>query len=96
MSELISTARRRELGAELRRLRERMGINGQDMAARLEWTPTMISRVETGKRVVSQFEVLKYTTVCGVDAITQAALMELAVEPDDYRLSATRAGCPTR
>lgn len=86
MSELISTARRRELGAELRRLREQLGIKGQDMAARLEWTPTMVSRIETGKRVVTQFEVLKYTTVCGASAGTQAALLELAGEPDDYRL----------
>jgi transcriptional regulator with XRE-family HTH domain len=86
MTDLISTGRRRELGAELRRLRERMGINGQEMAARLEWTTTSISRAETGKRAVSQFEVLKYTTVCGADAMTQAALMDLAVEPDDYRI----------
>ncbi len=86
MSDLVSTARRRELGAELRRLREQQGINGQDMAARLQWTPTMISRVETGKRVVSQLEVLKYTTVCGLDADEQTLLLDLAVEPDDYRI----------
>lgn len=94
MTDLISTARRRELGAELRRLRERTGINGHDMATRLEWTPTMISRVETGKRAVTQFEVLKYTTVCGVDAITQATLMDLAIEPDDYRIKSHAGKLP--
>ncbi|HVV18226.1 MAG TPA: helix-turn-helix transcriptional regulator [Pseudonocardiaceae bacterium] len=50
MTELVSTARRRELGAELRRLRELRGMNGLDMAHRLEWTPSMVSRAETGKR----------------------------------------------
>jgi transcriptional regulator with XRE-family HTH domain len=81
-----STARRRELGAELRRLRERQGFNGLDMATRLQWTQTMLSRVETGKRVVTPMEVLKYTTVCGLDSAAQQELLNLAVEPDDYRI----------
>jgi hypothetical protein len=54
----------------------------------------MVSRVETGKRAVTQFEVLKYTTVCGADAMTQAALMELAVEPDDYRIKSHAGKLP--
>jgi transcriptional regulator with XRE-family HTH domain len=86
MTELGSTARRRELGAELRRLREQRGFNGLDMANRLEWTPCMVSRVETGKRAVTQFEVLKYTTLCGLNAAGQEKLLRLALEPDDYRL----------
>ncbi|HVV18668.1 MAG TPA: helix-turn-helix transcriptional regulator [Pseudonocardiaceae bacterium] len=86
MTDLVSTARRRELGAELRRLREQRGLMGLDIANRLCWTPTSVSRAETGKRAVTQFEVLKYTTLCGLTGEDQDALVELAAEPDDYRL----------
>jgi transcriptional regulator with XRE-family HTH domain len=86
MTELGSTARRRELGAELRRLREQRGLNGLDMAHRLEWTPSMVSRAETGKRLTTQLEVLKYTTICGLNAAAQEELLRLAAEPDDYRI----------
>lgn len=86
VSELVSTARRRELGAALRRLREQRGLNGLDMALRLGWTPTMVSRIETGKRAVTSMEVIKYTSACGVHDHQQDALIQLADEPDDYRL----------
>ena len=86
MSELVSTARRRELGAALRALREQRGYNGLDMALRLGWTQTMVSRVETGKRPVTPLEVVKYTGACGVHDSQQDALILLADEPDDYRL----------
>lgn len=86
MSELVSTARRRELGAALRQLREQHGFNGLDMALRLGWTQTMVSRIETGKRPVTPMEVVKYTSACGVHDAQQDALLQLADEPDDYRL----------
>src|SRR5215470_2780044 len=86
MTEMMSTARRRELGAAMRLHRQRRGLSGLDMAERLEWTPTMLSRAETGKRPVSKLEVLKYTTLCGVNAATQQKLLKLAEEPDDYRI----------
>jgi transcriptional regulator with XRE-family HTH domain len=86
MSELTSTARRRELGAELRRLRERLGLKGQDMAARLEWTPCQLSRVETGKRSMDPLEIIRYAALCGLNKSELADLLALAREPDDYRI----------
>lgn len=86
MSELVSTARRRELGTELRRIRERCGITGQDMAARLGWLPSMVSRVETGKRTATPVEVATYTALCDVAGDELAELLALAVEPDAYRM----------
>jgi transcriptional regulator with XRE-family HTH domain len=86
MNDTTSTARRRELGAELRRIREQQGFNGLDMAHRLRWTPSMVSRAETGKRPMTQLEVATYTGLCGVAGPQQEALLELAVEPDDYRI----------
>ena len=86
MTELVSTARRRELGAALRRIREQQGLAGNELAMRLRWTCTMVSRTETGKRVTTEAEVLKYTSMCGLAGPEQDALVSLATEPDNYRL----------
>ena len=82
----MSTARRRELGAELRRLREQLGLKGQDMAQRLEWTPCQLSRVETGKRTADTFDIIRYAVMCGLNKAELGELFDLAVEPDDYRI----------
>lgn len=86
MSELTSTGRRRELGSDLRHLREHRGFNGTEMASRLKWTSTMLSRAETSKRPMTEIEVATYTGVCGVTGAEQDVLLDLAREPDDYRL----------
>lgn len=86
MSMNSSTGRRRELGADLRHLRETRGYTGTDMAGRLHWTLTMLSRAETGKRVMSTIDVANYTAVCGVTDDQQKELIALAEEPDQYRL----------
>lgn len=94
MTDLNSTARRRELGARLRRLRELCGVNGSDMAAKLNWHPTMVSRAETGKRTMSTLEVATYTGLCGVVGEDQKELLDLVDEPDDYRLKAHPGDIP--
>jgi transcriptional regulator with XRE-family HTH domain len=81
-----STARRRELGAELRRLREQCGYNGYDMASRLKWTASKLSRVETGKRPMSTMEVVMYTAMCGVAGDQLTELVTMAGESDSHRL----------
>jgi transcriptional regulator with XRE-family HTH domain len=86
MSDYVSTARRRELGAALRRIRERRGLNGVDMATKLGWAPSMVSRAEKGKRALTLVEVATYTGLCNVAGQEQAELLDLAVEPDDYRI----------
>jgi transcriptional regulator with XRE-family HTH domain len=83
---ISSTGRRRELGAELRRMREGRGLNGMDMAERMSWTSTMLSRAETGKRTMSTIEIATYTGVCGVTGERQEDLLALAREPDVYRI----------
>lgn len=86
MTTLESTGHGRELGARLRWWRERAGFNGTEMAARLCWTASTLSRVESGKRPVSQLEVAKYTAICGVYGQEQDELIALAAEPIDYRV----------
>lgn len=52
----------------------------------MHWTPSVLSRLENGKRPVTAIEVIKYTSVCGVLGPEQDALVKMADEPDDYRL----------
>src|SRR5205809_4512451 len=42
------SARERQLAQELRVLREAVGLSGKDAAAQLGWSPSKISRIESG------------------------------------------------
>lgn len=48
------SVRERQLAAELRLLRRTVNLNGKDVADRLGWSTSKISRIETGKIGVSQ------------------------------------------
>ncbi|MFI7122617.1 helix-turn-helix domain-containing protein [Amycolatopsis sp. NPDC049868] len=47
--EYFSSVKRREIGAELRRIRERAGYLGNDMGRMLEWPNSAVSRLEHGR-----------------------------------------------
>jgi transcriptional regulator with XRE-family HTH domain len=53
------TIRRRRLAVELRRLRERAGLTGDEAAERLGWSDSKISRIETHRIGVKPAD-LKY------------------------------------
>jgi transcriptional regulator with XRE-family HTH domain len=75
------TIRRRRLAAELRRLRERAGLSGEEVAERLLVSKSKISRLETGQRGVSARDVRDLLTLYGVtDAAYREELMALAQE----------------
>lgn len=86
MTDFSSTARLRELGATLRRCREACGITGTEMAARLHWHVSTVSRTETGKRSISAIEVATYLGLCGITDERLDELVALTSEPDDYRI----------
>ncbi|MFI1103046.1 helix-turn-helix domain-containing protein [Streptomyces melanogenes] len=48
---------RESLGARLRELRTEAGLNGKDMAARLGWQRSKVSRLENGKQTASLADV---------------------------------------
>jgi transcriptional regulator with XRE-family HTH domain len=48
------SVRRRQLAAELRRLRERAGFTGELVAERLGWSGSKLSRIETSRTGVKQ------------------------------------------
>jgi transcriptional regulator with XRE-family HTH domain len=81
MGELIGTAQAHELGSELRRIRDAAGLRGQDLADRLGWSVTKLSRVESGLRGITALDVVRYGAHCGVDADRIDGLVELCREP---------------
>ncbi|MFC1419943.1 helix-turn-helix domain-containing protein [Streptacidiphilus cavernicola] len=75
------TVRRRRLGAELRRLREQKGMTAEDVAQQLLVSQSKISRLENGRRSISQRDVRDLCTVYGVtDEIMVDGLMTMARE----------------
>ncbi|MFJ8967197.1 helix-turn-helix domain-containing protein [Lentzea sp. NPDC102401] len=63
-----STAYSRDLGDELRRLRETCtGLSGNKLADKLGWDPSKISTVEHGKARASEIDIIQYLSMCGKD-----------------------------
>ncbi|MET9229192.1 helix-turn-helix transcriptional regulator [Lentzea sp. NPDC003310] len=68
MTVTTSTAYSRDLGDELRRLRQRFtGLRGRAMALQLGWDPSKVSNLETGKIRGTDIDLAQYLTVCGKD-----------------------------
>jgi transcriptional regulator with XRE-family HTH domain len=78
-----STARRRELGSELRILRKRHNMSGHQLGRRLEWPPSSISRLETGVRPLPVTDVATFLGTIGATAEERARLLKLAELKDD-------------
>jgi transcriptional regulator with XRE-family HTH domain len=75
------TARGRRLRHELRRLREEAGLTHSEVARRLEWSPSKVSRIETGQSRVQTGDVRDLLEVYGItDEMTCEALVQLARE----------------
>jgi hypothetical protein len=68
MTAIISTPCSRELGDELRRVRETSTrFHGRAMAHQLGWDPSKVSDVELGKVRASDVDVVQYLATCGKD-----------------------------
>lgn len=63
-----STAYSRDLGDELRRLRETCtGLTGAALSLRLGWDPSKLSTIETGKYRASEIDLVQYLSMCDKD-----------------------------
>ncbi|WP_089921929.1 helix-turn-helix domain-containing protein [Lentzea albida] len=68
MTATISTPCSRELGDELRRVRESSTqFHGRGMAIHLGWDPSKVSDIELGKVRASDVDVVQYLATCGKD-----------------------------
>jgi transcriptional regulator with XRE-family HTH domain len=75
------TARGRRLRHELRRLREEAGLTHSEVARRLEWSASKLSRIESGQSRVQTGDVRDLLDAYGVsDQPTCEALVQLARE----------------
>ncbi|MDK1472594.1 helix-turn-helix transcriptional regulator [Streptomyces sp. 549] len=80
-SNVNPTVRRRRLGQELRKLREEKGMTAEEVAERLLVSQSKISRLENGRRSISQRDV---RDLCGVYEVEDRrivdSLMQMAKE----------------
>lgn len=75
------TVRRRRLGTELRKLREKSGYKLEEVAAELGVAPSTLSRIETGKAPTKSAYLGQMLEMYGVhDASQRAVLVDMARE----------------
>ncbi|MFD5828605.1 helix-turn-helix domain-containing protein [Lentzea sp. NPDC060358] len=68
MTAITSTAYSRDLGDELRRLREKHSrLTGAAFAEQLGWDPSKVSNIEKGKARASEIDLVQYMMMCGRD-----------------------------
>jgi transcriptional regulator with XRE-family HTH domain len=81
--DLPSSAVRRALAAELRRLREHADMSGDDVAARLGWSGSKVSRIETHRTGIKASDLELLLDLYGVDDEQRGQLLALADEQND-------------
>jgi hypothetical protein len=74
------TIRSRELGDGLRKAMEYAGFSASKMARELDWSPSRVSRILSGKRGGSGFDVAAFLAVCGVKGRERERLMALCLD----------------
>jgi hypothetical protein len=99
MTAITSTAYSRDLGDELRRLREKhTRLTGFGFAEQLGWDPSKVSNIENGKARASEIDLVQYLMTCGRDSNYFEAFRDryryafdpyVVVVPDNLRTLAT-------
>jgi transcriptional regulator with XRE-family HTH domain len=74
------SVRRRQLAAELRRLRERAGKTGDQAARELGWWPSKVSRIESSRAGVTSSDLQQLSDLYGADEAGRSLLQALARE----------------
>lgn len=82
MPDVRSSAIRRRLAAELRRLREQSGFSGDDVAHRLGWSGSKVSRIETHRTGVKQVDLDLLLALYQVDEEQRRQMTALAAEQE--------------
>ena len=82
MPDVPNSAVRRALAAELRRLREHASMSGDEVAARLGWSGSKVSRIETHRTGVKRNDLEHLLSLYDVDDEQRSQLRDLAEEQD--------------
>src|SRR3569833_1726 len=72
------TVRGRQLARELRHLREGAGLTGEQVAVKMGWEQSKISRMETAKMRITSGEVMELCETYGIDGTKRDQLVKLA------------------
>ncbi|WP_084960398.1 helix-turn-helix domain-containing protein [Thermoactinospora rubra] len=75
-----------ELGTLLRRLREGAGLTGKELADRLQWQASKVSRLENARQTASEEDVLSWAAAVQADSETTRRLAEQAATLGARRL----------
>jgi len=73
-----ATVRNRRLAAELRRLREAGNLTGDDVAERLGWSASKVSRLENARQAPRFTDVRRLLDLYGVEGAYREQLLQLA------------------
>src|ERR1051325_3985312 len=76
-----SSARSRELGEELRRVRHRARMSSALLSEGLGWSLGKLRKLETGSRGTSAWEIGSLLGRCGADKVTRERVMAIANVP---------------
>lgn len=83
------------LGAQLRAIRKARSLSMQDVADRLGWSESKVSRLETGQRPLSSEEIAGFLAILDVTGADRDRLMAMARTPDEPAwLETVRSGLP--
>lgn len=65
------------LGVRLRELRGEAGLSGRELAARLDWQPSKVSKLEHGRQTANVEDLRSWARVCGRPQATEGLLAQL-------------------
>lgn len=71
------SVRGRQLAAQLRRLREAATLTGDEVAARIGWSPSKVSRIETAQSEITSGDLRKLLALYEVSGSQRDRLLEL-------------------
>lgn len=74
------TVRRRRLAAELRRLRERAGLTGDEVAEHVGWSASKVSRIENAQTAPRASDIRKLLALYDIEGRDSEELLALAEE----------------
>lgn len=77
MDDREPTIRSRELGEALRVAMDGAGFNAKQLADKLDWSPSRLSRLLSGKRGGTEMDVVSFLAVCGASAEERERLLGL-------------------
>ncbi|MGW4115291.1 helix-turn-helix domain-containing protein [Actinosynnema sp. NPDC004786] len=90
----LSSARSRELGAELRIARRRAGLSSSETAEAMNWSLGKLSKLETGSRGTSTADIATLLGRYGTDKPTRERIVAIAAEPDTGSFLRRHDGAP--